>query len=256
MRPIAYLALASCLVAVGCTKQNTDRSYAGTAKYRYELGLEALDDGNYLEAIQQFTLVKNRFAYSRYASLAEVRIADTYFDQAKHIEAIDAYRTFVQRRPNHPEVPYALYRVGESYFQQRPSDFVLFPPVFEKDLGTTKDALRSFETYLTRFPQHERVPDARERVLAARQTLADYELYVARFYIQRERPTSARGRLEVVVRDFEDVPDRWRDGARLLIDVLRELEQDEQARQVAAQLIEKQPRSDEAEEARGLYPNR
>lgn len=256
MRPLVYLILASCLVAVGCTKQNTDRSYAGTAKYRYELGLEALDDGNYLEAIQQFTLVKNRFAYSRYASLAEVRIADTYFDQAKYIEAIDAYRTFVQRRPNHPEVPYALYRVGESYFQQRPSDFVLFPPVFEKDLGTTKDALRSFETYLTRFPQHERVTDARERVLTARQTLADYELYVARFYIQRERPTSARGRLEVVVRDFEDVPDRWRDGALLLIDVLRDLDEDTRARQVAAQLIEKQPSSDEAEEARGLYPTR
>jgi outer membrane protein assembly factor BamD len=238
-----------------CTQANTDRTYTGTARYRYERGLEALADGNHLDAIQQFTLVKNRFAYSRYAALAELRTADTYFDQAKHIEAIDAYRTFVQRRPNHPEVPYALYRIGESHFQQRPSDFILFPPTYEKDLGTTKDALRAFETYLQRFPQHDKVPAARERVLEARRTLADYELYVARFYLHDERPASARGRLEVVVRDFEDVADRWRDGARLLIEVLQGLGEDEQARQIAVSLIEKQPASDEADEARRLFPN-
>lgn len=255
MSRLAALLILLCAGLAGCPQQNTDRSYAGTARYRYERGLEALGDGNYLDAVQQFTLVKNRFAYSRYAGLAELRIADTYFEQSKYVEAIDAYRTFVQRRPNHPDVPYALYRVGESHFQQRPSDFILFPPAYEKDLGTTKDALRAFEAYLARFPQHDKANDARERVLEARQSLADYELYVARFYLHQERPASARGRLEVIVRDFEDVPDRWTDGARLLIDVLRAVGEEEQARQIAVSLIEKQPTSDEAEEARRLFPN-
>ncbi len=254
---ISLFALALALIGplAGCREQPTDRSYQGTARFRYEQGLEAFRDGNFLEAIQQFTIVKNRFAYSQYAALAELRIADSFYEQAKYVESIDAYRTFVQRRPNHPEVPYAMFRVGESYFKQRPSDFFLFPPPHEKDLGTTKDALRAYQAYINRFPEDARVDEARQQVLECRQTLADYELFVARFYLGRERPLSARGRLEVVVTDFEDVADRWRDGARLLIDVYRELDEQEKARQVAINLIEKQPTSGEAEEARELFPN-
>lgn len=252
----AVLALLTALAGplVGCREQPTDRSYQGTALYRYERGMEAFESGNYLEAVQAFTVVKNRFAYSQYAALAELRIADSFFEQAKYIEAIDGYRTFVQRRPNHAEVPYALFRVGESQFKQRPSDFVLFPPVYEKDLGTTKDALRAYQNFINRFPEDERVEKARAQVLACRETLADYELYVARFYLGQERPKSARGRLEVLLTDFEDVVDRWRDGARLLIDVYRDLEEPEKAKQVARTLIQKQPTSDEAEEARELFP--
>lgn len=256
--PLLLLLVGAMLAAgplVGCTKQPTDRSYQGTARFRYEEGVDAFESGNYLEAIQQFTVVKNRFAYSQFAALAELRIADSYFEQAKYIESIDAYRTFVQRRPNHPEVPYALFRVAESYFQQRPSDFFLFPPPFEKDLGTTKDALRAYQAYLTRFPSDERVEKAREMVLECRRTLADYELFVARFYLDQARPVSARGRLEVVFSDFEDVADRWTDGSRLLVDVYRELEDEEKARQVAIALVEKQPASAEADEVRSLFPN-
>ncbi len=258
-RPILLLLLAGAALLtaplVGCTKQPTDRSYQGTARFRYEQGMEAFEGGNYLEAVQQFTVVKNRFAYSQYAALSELRIADSYYEQAKYIESIDAYRTFVQRRPNHGEVPYALFRVAESYFQQRPSDFFLFPPPHEKDLGTTKDALRAYQAYLGRFPSDERVEKAREKVLDCRRTLADYELFVARFYLQQERPVSARGRLEVIFSDFEDVTDRWTDGTRLLIDVYRDLDEEPKARQVAIALIEKQPASAEADEARGLFPN-
>jgi len=161
----------------------------------------------------------------------------------------------VQRRPNHAEVPYALFQVGESQFKQRPSDFFLFPPVHEKDLGTTRDALRAYQDFINRFPEDERVEKARAQVIACRRTLVDYELYVANFYMGQERVTSARSRLEVVVADFEDVTDRWLDGARMLIDVYRELEEEDKARQVAITLIEKQPGSDEASEARNLFPN-
>ncbi|MCA9538559.1 MAG: outer membrane protein assembly factor BamD [Myxococcales bacterium] len=255
MRILIGLALVPLLLTLGCNKQQTDRSYAGTAKYRYELGMEALDDGNYIEAIQHFTLVKNKFTYSQYAALAELRIADAYFDQDKQIEAIDGYRTFVQRRPNHPDVPYALYRIGLSYYQQIPSGFFLFPPPFEKDQSATKDALRSFREYVDRFPQHEKVDEALGYILECRRLMADYELFVARFYLGQDRPVSARGRLETVMHDFEDVPERWRDGMQLLIETYRALDQDAEAREAARALIAKAPRSDEADDARKMYPN-
>ncbi|MCA9543497.1 MAG: outer membrane protein assembly factor BamD [Myxococcales bacterium] len=246
---------------VACGGSPPPPSYAGTARHRYEQGKEALDDEDYLQAVKHFTFVKNKFAYSKYAALAEVGMADAYFQQSKYIEAIDAYRTFVQSRPNHRLVPYAMWRIGVAYHEQVPSDFVLFPPSHEKDLGSTKDALRALQRYVERFPQDEHIKDARGRIVACRTELADHEMYVAGFYLTQDRPRSAKGRLEKVVAEFEDVPSRWRRGAWLLVKThleLAKLEPDEArahqqaAVRIARQLIEKAPRSDEAAEARNL----
>jgi outer membrane protein assembly factor BamD len=112
-------------------------------------------------------------------------------------------------------VPYALWRVGRSYFEQIPSDFFILPPVHERDPAATKDALRALGTFVDRYPDHEQTPDARERILACRRLLADQELYVARFYMRQDRPVSARGRLEGIVAQYADLPDRWSEAALL-----------------------------------------
>jgi outer membrane protein assembly factor BamD len=251
MRSLVFLPAAAFLF-LACGGAEPDRSYAGTARYRYEQGVEALDDDNYLEAVKHFTFVKNKFAYSKYAALAELRIADTYFDQGKHIEAIDSYRLFVQGRPNHREVSYAMWRVSLSYYEQMPSDFFLFPPSHEKDQAATKDALRALRKYVERFPKGEHVGDANERILDARRALADYEMYVARFYLGQERAVSARGRLETLHKDFSDVPELWRAASLMLTEVYAGMEQPDEAKRVAAALIAQHPASDEAQAARAL----
>ena len=100
---------------VACGGSPPPPSYAGTARHRYEQGKEALDDEDYLQAVKHFTFVKNKFAYSKYAALAEVGMADAYFQQSKYIEAIDAFvhddcaRCRSKRTPNRAR----LARVGD-----------------------------------------------------------------------------------------------------------------------------------------------
>ena len=124
------------------------------------------------------------------AALAEVRIGDTYFQQDKYTEAIATYRAFTQRRPNHSEVPYAMFMIGEGYFEQQPSTFFLFPPSYEKDKGATRDAVRAYRAYLARFPDHEKAATAQKKLAECRAELAEFELYVARFYLKQDRPIS------------------------------------------------------------------
>ena len=242
---IALIASAGCRPAV-------DRSYAQTAQYRYERGMEALESGDYLEAVKDFNQVKNKFSYSKFAALAELRVADAYFEQDKQVLAIDAYEAFVQRRPNHAQVPYAMWRIGEAYFKQLPSDFFLLPPPHEKDQGSTRDAIRAIQRFVDRFPDDEHVSQAKARILRCRQSLADHELYVAGFYLKQDRPQSAVGRLETVQRDFADVPDRWRQGCLLLTEAYARLDRPEDAKSAAAALAQKYPESDEAARARQL----
>ncbi len=213
------------IALLGCGGPEPDRSYAGTARYEYELGLEALDSGDHLAAMEHFSRVKNKFAYSKYAGLSELRIGDSYFEQQKYVEAIDTYRTFIQRRPNHEEVDYASWRIAKGYFEQIPSDFFLFPPPYERDRGAIIDAERSFARLLRLFPDGRFEEKARAGRAKCRDALAQYELYVARFYLTDERYLSARGRLETVFSEFDDVSARWREAALLLVEVYIRLAQ-------------------------------
>ena len=250
------------LFAVGCGSTPKPSTYGGHARQAYQLGMEALADSNFIEAVQHFTSVKNKYPYSQYAALAELRIGDTYYAQDKFVESIGAYRTFVQRRPNHREVAYALWKIGESYFEQRPSNFFLFPPGYEKDRSATKDAVRSYRVFLKRFPKHEQSAAAKSKLKTCRGDLADYELYVAQFYLRQDRPRSAVGRLETLHRGFDDLPTKWRLASLMLIDVYLKLgERDKEgdvfikdARQrasgVAERIIQKYPKSPAAVEAK------
>jgi outer membrane protein assembly factor BamD len=238
------------LILAGCGASAVDPSYAGTARYEYDQGVEALDDDDWVGAMERFTAVKNKFPYSQYAALAELRIGDTWYAQDKHLQAVDAYKLFVQSRPTHRDVPYALWRVGTAYYEQRPSDFFLFPPTFEKDQAATKDAVRSLEHYLERFPQDVNAADARQKLAECRRELARHEMYVADFYLRQERPASARGRLEGLVSEYEDLGDVWARAGALLVEVYLDLELPDNALVVARQVIEKQPASDEADEMR------
>lgn len=260
--PLLALCLIPPLVGQGCGSAPVEANYADSARAAYDEAMEYFEDEDYLEAVKRLTTVKNKYAYSKYAALAELRIADAYYEQEKWVEAIDAYRTFAQSRPNHGDVPYALWRVGRSYFEQIPSDFFILPPVHERDPAATKDALRALGTFVDRYPDHEQTPDARERILSCRRLLADQELYVARFYMRQDRPVSARGRLEIIVAQYADLPDRWSEAALRLVRVYMEIaatapaaEVDElnaKARQMAMRLIQDQPAATESEEARDL----
>ena len=260
LRPL-LLAVGLVAASSGCGSAPVDMTYADSARQAYDEAMEYFEDEDYLEAVKRLTTVKNKYAYSKYAALAEIRVADAYYEQEKWAEAIDAYRTFAQSRPNHPDVPYALWRVGSSYFEQIPSDFFILPPVHERDPAATKDALRALETFAERYPAHERAGDARDRILACRRLLADQELYVARFYVRADRPVSARGRLEGVVAQYTDLPDRWAEAALLLARVYAALsrsiadqaaEFNGKARQTAERLIRDLPAAPESERARDL----
>lgn len=206
------------------------------AEELYLKGVDAQADEDFLTATELFRSVKTKFVYTRFAALAELRLADVQFDQGRFVEAISLYQSFIQGRPNHREVSYATWRVAESYFKQRPSDFFLMPPSHERDRGPTRDALRALAHYLSRFPEGEHVKEAKRYQTACRTTLAEYELYVARFYRSQGSISAAEGRYKVIIKAFEDVPALWRESAEELLAIYRRQDKREEASALNARL--------------------
>ena len=194
------------LVASCATDEGAELDYAASARQNYLKGKEALADDQYLEAHGYFTHVKNKYPFSRYAAYAELRVADTYYAEGKFAEATSAYRIFLRGHPTHPEVEsgYVNFHVCECYVHQMPDDWALAPPAYEKDQASAEDALRELRDFVDRFAKSRYIVRARRRLRSVLRRLADHELYVARFYLDRDKPRAAAGRLEGLLSEYPE----------------------------------------------------
>jgi outer membrane protein assembly factor BamD len=198
------LLLALAILASACGgPQARELSYGERARRNYENAYEAFENGDCLTAEPLFRRIRRESPYSRYAALAELRIADCLQQQAQWVQAIRAYRSFVRGRPAHPEVPYAEFKVAESYFRQIPSGFFLSPPPFERDQTATRNALRELRTFINEHRDSEHIEDALEMLEQALDLLARHELYVADFYRSRGQPQAAVFRLRYLLETYE-----------------------------------------------------
>src|SRR5262245_56411188 len=93
-RPLLALALALALALTlaagvfGCSKPEarTALSYTADAERAYKEALKEFDSHNWIESQALFREVKRKYHYSKFAKLAELRIADADFEQEKFSE--------------------------------------------------------------------------------------------------------------------------------------------------------------------------
>ena len=239
------------LALAACAHGGVDSKFAKTAEEDYKAGVEALRVHSYPEASRLFEHVRTKYPFSQYAALSELRLADVKYDQDHNIEAADAYQQFVKLHPNHEQADYAAYRAGLSYWREGPSDFILFPPAFEKDQAQVRDAAKALAAFVQKYPNSKHRPEAEKVLGAARTRLADHEWYAAEFYAKRGHWSGAAGRLETIVKEYPGSP---REPAALyqLAETYLRLEEKFRAQQALQQLIAKHPQDPRRPQAEKL----
>src|SRR6185369_10948512 len=78
----------------------------------FQEGEEFYGAKRYDDAIAQYKKVRDAYASTELSSSAELRIADSYFESERYIEAASEYIQFRKLHPTHQKAPYALYRAG------------------------------------------------------------------------------------------------------------------------------------------------
>lgn len=199
--------MASCFLFFGCsttkTAQKSD-TYLDNVKQLYESGEQALKDEAFEDAIKSFEEVRTKYPYSKYAALADLKLADTYFVQEKWLEAADAYDFYIRFHPRHEQNAYAWYQIALSYYKAIPSDFFLFPKSYVKDQTATREALEAVDRYLSEYPTDKNVEAAQKMRLNLREQLAKRDLHIAEYYIKRNKSKGVRDRLEHIVETYPD----------------------------------------------------
>jgi len=194
--------------AIACEKgePRTALSYTADAKRAYDEAMEEFKAHNWIEAQSLFREVKRKYSYSKFAKLAELRIADADFEQEKYAEAIREYRQFVHdHRSDAEEVSYARGRIAEAQYAQI-SDSFLLPTADERDQAIILDAFKELKGYVHDYPNAKGSDHIKELLADVTARLMRHELYVARFYIQRDNFEAAVLRVQYAMRNFAGGP--------------------------------------------------
>lgn len=138
--------------------------------------------------------VQLRYTYSPYATLAELRTADAYFDKGEYETAAIEYLEFLKRHPGHKEAAYATYRLALSFYKQIKSP--------DRDPTFTRESLKWFLVFLEEYPDSPLVPDAEVRIRKCRDRLAKREIIIGNFYNKRKNYKAAAYRYNVVVTEY------------------------------------------------------
>jgi outer membrane protein assembly factor BamD len=223
--------------------------YGEDARRAYRDAMDEVYDNDCFAAEPMLRNVRKQFPYSRFAALADLRLADCALKDGKYAEAIEAYNQFVRYRPSHPEVPYARFMAANANYKQIPSEWLLSPPAYERDQRYAQESLRLLRRFVLDFPDDELVGRAQHMAGRAVDLLAAHEMYVAKFYFDRSLPRAAAGRLNTLLRSY---PGSKFDGDALYLlgKCYLDMKDDRGARRAFKELLARYPKHDRADAAR------
>jgi outer membrane protein assembly factor BamD len=200
------IALAGIAGLTGCDIQPSTAStatltYTEDARAAYNEAMESFRAKEWADATALFGEIRRLFSYSRYARLAELRLADIEFEQEKFPEAVTAYREYIQSHRTDRDVEYAKYRICKSLFQDIDDTFVL-PPAEERDQATTMEAYRELRAFLRDYRKSRYRADANYMFEVVLQRLVRHELYVARYYLKADAFDAAVARIDYAMKTY------------------------------------------------------
>jgi len=200
---IVFLFLSAC-----ATVEDEDPTEGQTVEEVYRDAREFMEEGEYESAIEYYERLESRFPYGPYAEQAQLEIAYTYYQSQEYESAILAAERFIKLYPDHRHVAYAYYLRGVARFDGDQSFMARWfnQDLTERDPKSMREAFRYFSELVTRFPDSRYTRDAIRRMYELRESLAQYELHVANYYVRRSAFVAAANRAQYVVKHYQDTP--------------------------------------------------
>lgn len=203
-------ALTASLLLSGCglLPKETDETAGWSAQKLYGEAKDAMATKTWDKAIKYLEKLEARYPYGRYAQQAQLDVAYAYWKQGERASAIAAADRFIKLYPNHANVDYAYYLRGLVNFNENSGIFSFLdsPDLSERDSKGTRESFEAFKELVTRFPDSKYTEDAQARMRYLVNSLAQYEVHVARYYMKRGAFVAAANRAQFAVRSYPQAP--------------------------------------------------
>ena len=161
----------------------------------YNQAMEEFERGDVIYAGKKFNEAELIYPQSIWAPRAVLMSAYGYFSQGYYNDAINDLERFLIKYKNHPQSDYAYYLLALSHYDQIIDE--------KKDLNEIIQAKKYFEIVISDYPDTEYAQDSIYKMEYITEIMASKEMYLARYYVQRQKWIPAINRFKKVVNDYE-----------------------------------------------------
>lgn len=160
---------------------------------------------DYVGAIEQFELLESRYPFGRYAQQGQLELTYAYHKQNNIDLALDTVNRFIQLNPQHPSIDYAYYMKGLITFDSGKNliHYLIKRDPSNNDPTSLKESFEVFGLLIDKYPDSEYADDAKLRMIYLRNELAEYELKVAKFYMQRGAYVASANRAKYIMENYQ-----------------------------------------------------
>jgi outer membrane protein assembly factor BamD len=155
---------------------------------------DKIEKGRFEEAREILKGIKAKDTSGKFATIAQIRIGDTYFKEELYEEASVEYDHFLRVHSYHRYASYAQYKLAMTYFKRIKTVDISY--------SVAQRALREFNKLLRLYPRNPYVNVVENRIKTCNNILAEYEFYVGSFYFKKGSYKAAAGRFDGIIRDF------------------------------------------------------
>lgn len=202
MRLLFFILISAILSA--CGGEHKDETAGLSAKELYAEAQSAIESAEFETAVKHLEALEARFPFDPYAKQAQLDIAYAYYKFEELDQATSAVERFARLHPRNTHMDYVYYLKGlinfnrgegllDAWFPREPS---------RHDPAVLEQAFNDFSILVRRYPDSQYAGDAYQRMVYLRNQLAEKEILIAEFYIERQSWLSSAKRAKAVIVRF------------------------------------------------------
>ena len=160
----------------------------------YNDAVTELQKGDVIYAAKKFNEAELIFPQSKWAPKASLMAAYAYYSQSYFDRSINELERYLYKYKKDPNRDYAYYLLALCYYDQIVDE--------KKDLGSISEAKKYFNVIIDEYPNTDFAIDSEFKLQVINEILASKEMYLARFYVDKEKWIPATNRFKKIVNDY------------------------------------------------------
>ncbi len=194
IRSLFIVLVGLALILGGCSSKDTMSTLSAEERFQHAKAL--FDNGEYLEAATEFTVITLQYQGSAVAGDAQFYLAECRFKRGEYLLASFEYQTLRRNMPASPRVSEAMYKLGLSYYNLSPKSRL--------DQQYTKRAIEELQAFVEYYPSSEFVPDASAKIQELTNRLAKKDYETAQLYAAMEYTKASMLYYDNVIEKYHD----------------------------------------------------
>jgi outer membrane protein assembly factor BamD len=149
-----------------------------TGEERFAEAKALFDNGDYLEARQQFELIRVQYPGTAVSAEAQYYLAECHYMRGEYLLAAYEFNEFLRFYLSNQKAPDARFKVAMSNYSQSPD--------WSLDQKNTLLAIEAFQTFIEYYPTHRLVPEAEGKIKELKNKLAKKQYETGILYMKME----------------------------------------------------------------------